>query len=133
MRWQSTGAYSYLGGAPQLPTTEDGFATAGDLGHLDDEGYLYIVDRRVDLIISGGANVYPAEVESALADHPAIADVVVVGLPDPEWGVASTRSSNLGPGLAPVVRRRHRLCEEPGRALQGPQDGRGRRQVRAAQ
>lgn len=86
LRWQSTGAYSYLGGAPQLPTTDDGFATAGDLGYLDGEGYLYIADRRVDLIISGGANVYPAEVESALADHPAIADVVVVGLPDPEWG-----------------------------------------------
>jgi bile acid-coenzyme A ligase len=53
---------------------------------VDEDGYLYIADRRVDLILSGGANVYPAEVESALADHPAIADVVVIGLPDPEWG-----------------------------------------------
>src|SRR5207237_8876204 len=52
----------------------------------DDEGYLYIVDRRVDMIITGGANVFPAEVESALADHPEIADVVVIGLKDPEWG-----------------------------------------------
>lgn len=86
LRSPYTGAYSYLGGAPLLPTTDDGFGTAGDLGHLDDDGYLYIADRRVDLILSGGANVYPAEVESALADHPAIADVVVVGLPDPEWG-----------------------------------------------
>jgi bile acid-coenzyme A ligase len=69
-----------------LPRTDDGFASAGDLGHLDDDGYLYIADRRVDLILSGGANVYPAEVESALTDHPDIADVVVIGLPDPEWG-----------------------------------------------
>lgn len=86
LRSPYTGAYSYLGGAPLLPVTDDGFGSAGDLGHLDEDGYLYIADRRVDLILSGGANVYPAEVESALADHPAIADVVVVGLPDPEWG-----------------------------------------------
>jgi len=86
LRAPHTGAYSYLGEAPLLPHTDDGFASAGDLGHVDEDGYLYIADRRVDLILSGGANVYPAEVESALADHPAIADVVVVGLPDPEWG-----------------------------------------------
>ena len=86
LRAPHTGAYSYMGEAPLLPRTDDGFASAGDLGHVDDEGYLYIADRRVDLILSGGANVYPAEVESALADHPGIADVVVVGLPDPEWG-----------------------------------------------
>jgi bile acid-coenzyme A ligase len=86
LRSPTTGLYTYLGGAPLLPTTDDGFGTAGDLGSLDEDGYLYIADRRVDLIISGGANVYPAEVESALADHPAIADVVVVGLADAEWG-----------------------------------------------
>jgi bile acid-coenzyme A ligase len=86
LRSPHTGAYSYLGEAPLLPRTTDGFASAGDLGHVDDDGYLYIADRRVDLILSGGANVYPAEVESALAEHPEIADVVVIGLPDPEWG-----------------------------------------------
>jgi bile acid-coenzyme A ligase len=86
LRSPHTGAYAYLGEAPLLPRTTDGFASAGDLGHVDEDGYLYIADRRVDLILSGGANVYPAEVESALADHPAIADVVVIGLPDPEWG-----------------------------------------------
>ena len=56
------------------------------MGHLDDDGYLYLADRRVDLIISGGANVFPAEVEAALIDHPTVADVVVIGLRDPEWG-----------------------------------------------
>ena len=86
LRSPHTGAYSYLGESPLLPRTDDGFASAGDLGHVDEDGYLYIADRRIDLILSGGANVYPAEVESALADHPAIADVVVIGLPDPEWG-----------------------------------------------
>jgi len=56
------------------------------MGYLDADGYLYLVDRRVDLIITGGANVFPAEVEAALIDHPKIADVVVIGLKDPEWG-----------------------------------------------
>ena len=66
--------------------TEEGFATAGDLGRLDADGYLYIADRRVDMVVSGGANVFPAEVEAALSEHPGVADVVVIGLPDPEWG-----------------------------------------------
>lgn len=86
LRWPMTGAYDYRGGAALLPTTADGFGTAGDVGRVDADGFLYLVDRRADLIISGGANVYPAEVESALADHPGIADVVVIGLRDPEWG-----------------------------------------------
>ncbi len=86
LRSPSTGKYGYLGSSQALPMTPDGFATAGDLGWLDDDGYLYIADRRVDMIVSGGANVFPAEVETALSEHPDIADVVVVGLPDPEWG-----------------------------------------------
>jgi bile acid-coenzyme A ligase len=86
LRSPRTGSYAYLGGAGLLPTTADGFGSAGDLGHLDEDDYLYIADRRVDMIITGGANVYPAEVESALSEHPGIADVVVIGLADPEWG-----------------------------------------------
>ncbi len=76
----------YLGEVPQIPTTDDGFSSYGDMGWLDADGYLYLADRRVDLIISGGANVFPAEVEAALIDHPKIADVVVIGLKDAEWG-----------------------------------------------
>lgn len=86
LRMPGGASYSYIGGAARLPTTDDGFSTGGDLGWLDDEGFLYIADRRVDMIVSGGANVYPAEVESALIDHPAVVDVVVIGLRDDEWG-----------------------------------------------
>ncbi|OBF17656.1 feruloyl-CoA synthetase [Mycobacterium kubicae] len=86
LRAPMSAGYRYLGGAPPLPETEDGFRSAGDIGHLDADGYLYITDRRADMIVSGGANVFPAEVESALAGHPDIADVVVIGLSDPHWG-----------------------------------------------
>ena len=78
--------YRYLGDDPGVPVLEDGWATVGDLGWLDEDGYLFIADRRADMIVSGGANVFPAEVEAALSEHPAIADVVVIGLSDPEWG-----------------------------------------------
>jgi len=85
MRSPLYGGSTYLGaGQPKMDA--DGFCTVGDLGYLDDDGYLYLVDRRVDLIISGGANVYPAEVEIALMDHPKVADVVVIGVKDDEWG-----------------------------------------------
>ncbi len=87
MRTTERGAPSYeYRGAPAARTTDDGFTSIGDLGWLDEDGYLYIADRRSDLIISGGANVYPAEVEAALLEHPAVADAAVVGLPDDEWG-----------------------------------------------
>jgi bile acid-coenzyme A ligase len=77
---------AYVGDAAPIPVTDDGFATVGDLGSLDTDGYLYLADRRVDMIVTGGANVFPAEVESALSEHPGVSDVVVIGLPDAEWG-----------------------------------------------
>jgi long-chain acyl-CoA synthetase len=58
----------------------------GDDGHLDEDGYLYIADRSKDMIITGGTNVYPAEVEGVLLDHPAVREAGVIGLPDPDWG-----------------------------------------------
>ncbi|AZG45875.1 AMP-binding protein [Gordonia insulae] len=63
-----------------------GWTTLGDLGHVDDQGYLYLSSRRTDLIISGGVNIYPTEVEDVLLEHPAIVDVAVIGLPDPDMG-----------------------------------------------
>lgn len=64
----------------------DGSITIGDVGYVDEEGWVYLCDRRADIIISGGVNVYPAEIERVLQGHPAVADVAVVGVPDEEWG-----------------------------------------------
>jgi bile acid-coenzyme A ligase len=80
------GGSTYLGGGTQPKATPDGFCSVGDLGYLDADGFLYLLDRRSDLIISGGANIYPAEVETALMEHPEVADVVVIGVKDDEWG-----------------------------------------------
>jgi bile acid-coenzyme A ligase len=77
--------FEYIG-VPTPPNTPDGFGSYGDMGYVDAEGYLYIADRRRDMIVTGGANVFPAEVEAVISEHPGVLDVVVVGLPDPEWG-----------------------------------------------
>ena len=58
----------------------------GDIGYLDDDGFLFLCDRKADMIISGGVNIYPAEVEAELIMHPGVADVAVFGVPDEEWG-----------------------------------------------
>jgi fatty-acyl-CoA synthase len=66
----------------------DGWLRTGDAGYMDKDGYLYIHDRIKDMIISGGENIYPAEVESAICDHPDVAEVAVIGIPDEKWGEA---------------------------------------------
>jgi O-succinylbenzoic acid--CoA ligase len=65
---------------------QNGWFATGDLGLLDTEGYLYVLDRRDDLIVSGGENIYPAEIESILQAHPAVAEAGVCGQPDSQWG-----------------------------------------------
>ena len=66
----------------------EGWFHTGDIGYLDEDGFLFIADRVKDMVITGGENVYPAEVESVLYEHPAIAEVAVIGLPDERWGEA---------------------------------------------
>jgi acyl-CoA synthetase (AMP-forming)/AMP-acid ligase II len=68
--------------------TEDGWLRSGDIGHIDDGGFLFVSDRVKDMIITGGENVYSPEVEQAIAEHPAIAEVAVIGVPDDRWGEA---------------------------------------------
>jgi acyl-CoA synthetase (AMP-forming)/AMP-acid ligase II len=75
-----------------------GWHHTGDVGYLDDEGYLFIVDRLKDMIITGGFNVYSAEVEQALMQHPAVRDCAVIGLPDEKWGEQVTAVVEVKPG-----------------------------------
>jgi len=65
---------------------EPGVFTTGDVGHIDDDGYLWLSDRKIDMIISGGVNIYPAEIEAVLAEHAAVGDVAVIGVPNEEFG-----------------------------------------------
>jgi len=77
---------------------EPGLATLGDVGRLDADGYLYLSDRRIDMIVSGGVNVYPAEVEAVLAEHDAVADVAVFGIPDDDMGESARVALELAEG-----------------------------------
>jgi acyl-CoA synthetase (AMP-forming)/AMP-acid ligase II len=67
-------------------TLRDGWLYSGDLASMDEDGFVYIQDRKKDMIISGGENIYPAEVENAISAHPSVADVAVIGMPSPKWG-----------------------------------------------
>ncbi|MGY4623358.1 fatty acid--CoA ligase [Bradyrhizobium sp. USDA 4486] len=84
-------------------TIRDGWLHTGDAGYLDREGYLYIHDRVKDMIVSGGENIYPAEIESAMFGHPAIADVAVIGVPDERWGEAVKAIVVLKPGASDSI------------------------------
>jgi len=75
------------------------YATVGDMGYLDEDGYLYLCDRKSDMIISGGVNIYPAEVEAALISHPQVADVAVFGIPNDEWGEEVKAVVEPAPGV----------------------------------
>lgn len=88
--------------APELNAemiTAGGWLRTRDMARRDERGYLYLVDRRSDMIVTGGYNVYPREVEDALAAHPAVAEAAVVGAPDPTWVEAVTAFVTLRPGL----------------------------------
>ena len=76
---------------------EPGFFTLGDIGYLDEDGYLFLSDRKIDMIISGGVNIYPAEIEAILITHPAIVDVAVFGVPNDEFGEEVRAAVQLTP------------------------------------
>ncbi|MDA4108125.1 AMP-binding protein [Mycolicibacterium holsaticum] len=99
---QAGRSFEYRNDAELTDSVHRGNAfTLGDMGYLDDDGYLFICDRAKDMIISGGVNIYPAEVEGVLSSHPAIADVAVIGIPDPEWGEQVKAVVELVAGVAP--------------------------------
>ena len=76
----------YIGKYAEREVQEHGWFSTGDIGYLDEEGFLYVVDRRSDLIVSGGENIYPAEIEQVLLSHPAVREAGVCGMADEEWG-----------------------------------------------
>ena len=80
---------------------DKGWATLWDVGHVDDEGYLYLTDRKLFMIVSGGVNIYPQEIEDVLVLHPAVADVAVFGVPDPEMGEEVKAVVQPAPGALP--------------------------------
>ncbi|MDM0014701.1 long-chain-fatty-acid--CoA ligase [Variovorax sp. J22P168] len=83
---QVMGGYWGNPAATAAAITPDGWLRSGDGGHMDSDGYIYVTDRIKDMIISGGENIYPAEIERVLAEHPSIDDVAVIGVPDERWG-----------------------------------------------
>ena len=85
--------------AATIETLRDGWLRTGDMGYQDEAGRVYLVDRKKDMIISGGENIYSLEVERALAEHPAIAHVALIGQPDPKWGEAVKAVIVLRPGM----------------------------------
>jgi long-chain acyl-CoA synthetase len=91
----------YKDEAKTLASRARGMFTVGDIGYLDADGYLFICDRKSDMIISGGVNIYPAEIESALAAHPAVGDVAVFGIPHEEWGEEIKAVVQPVPGAEP--------------------------------
>ncbi len=100
--------------------TADGWLRSGDGGHIDADGYVYVTDRIKDMIISGGENIYPAEIERVLAEHPSVADVAVIGVPDERWGEVPKAVVVAAPGAAVDVEQLLAYCREHVAAFKCP-------------
>jgi acyl-CoA synthetase (AMP-forming)/AMP-acid ligase II len=92
--------------------TRDGYFSVGDIAYRDAEGYYYICDRKIDMIISGGVNIYPAEVEAALSAHPAVGDVAVIGVPDDHWGEVVKAVVELRPDTSATAEELLAFCSQ---------------------
>ncbi|MFI2074194.1 acyl-CoA synthetase [Streptomyces triculaminicus] len=116
----TTGGFAYHKDADKTRENRVGdFFTVGDLGHLDEDGYLFLHDRKIDLIISGGVNVYPAEVESVLLRHPAVADAAVFGIPHDDRGEEVKAVVEAAEGHRPDDALAAELLDHCARALAG--------------
>merc|ERR1712012_1424266 len=87
------------------------YFSVGDVGYFDEDGYLYISDRKIDMIVSGGVNIYPAQVEDVLQGHPDVADVAVFGVPDEEYGESVHAALKLVEGRRVTAREVLLWCE----------------------
>lgn len=103
-------------------TIRDGWLMTGDIGFKDEAGYVYIVDRKKDVIISGAFNVYPGEVEQVISRHPAIKDCAVVGIPDEKWGEAVTAVVELKPGMSLDAAELIALCKQSLGSIKTPKN-----------
>ena len=101
----------------------DGWMHTGDAAYRDADGFVFIYDRMKDMIVTGGENVYPAEVENAIFGHPAVADVAVIGVPDERWGEAVKAVVVLKPGARSRSGRHHRVDARTHRRLQDAEIG----------
>ncbi len=101
-------------------TIVDGWLHTGDIGHLDADGYLHITDRKKDMIISGGFNVYPSEVEQVIWAHPAVQDCAVIGVPDDKWGEAVKAVVELNVGHTVSAEELVALCKDKLGSVKAP-------------
>src|SRR5262249_15152366 len=97
----ATGRFEYYKDTAKTASVyvDDDYFTLGDVGYVDDDGYLFLTDRSANLVIFGGTNGYPAEVDHLLLEHPAVLDVATIGVPDAEWGEVLKAVVELQPGV----------------------------------